>query len=165
MGNLAGLVNPDAPPAEPMDVVPAGDYIAQIVNSEMRATKDGGGQYLWLEMAIIDGPMTNRRLFDRLNLVNGNQTAAEIAQRTLNAIIGATGQVPAQVSDSQQLHMKPMIVTVKVKPAGPDKGGIQRDAQNEVRGYKPANGPAPKTAATPAATKVAYMPPWKKNAF
>ena len=53
-------------PTSGYDVLPPAKYLAQIVNSEMRATKDGLGQYLFLEVDVIDGPYAWRKLFDRL---------------------------------------------------------------------------------------------------
>jgi len=43
-------------PSTSFDVIPAGKYHVQIVNSEMRPTKSGTGRYLWLELSIMDGP-------------------------------------------------------------------------------------------------------------
>lgn len=162
-------------PSAPMEVLPPGKYPVQIVNSEMRSTKDNKGQYLWLELDILDGQFQGRKLWDRLNLVNGNQQAVEIAQRALSAICHATGQMA--VSDSEQLHYKPMLATVKVKPAGPDNQGVHREAQNEVRGYEAmaapaASYPAPRqqtqapvqAAAKPAAQAAASTPPWRRTA-
>ena len=73
-------------PTMPFEVLPPGRYLVQIVTSEMRPTKDGAGQYLWLELDVLEGECQGRKLFDRLNLVNPNPTAVEIAQRTLSAI-------------------------------------------------------------------------------
>ena len=103
-------------PTTGYDVLPAGKYRAQIVESEMRVTRNGMGQFLWLMLDIIEGPYQGRKLFDQLNLVNRNEQTVEIAQRTLSAICHAVGQV--HVSDSEQLHFKPLIVTLKVEPAG-----------------------------------------------
>src|SRR4051794_7312129 len=112
----------DATQVEPntaFEVIPAGKYHVQIVKSEMRDTKSGNGQFLWMELSIMDGPHANKRLFERLNLVNQNEQAVEIAQRTLSAICHATGQM--SVSDSEQLHHRSLIASVKVRPEGPDK--------------------------------------------
>lgn len=163
-------------PSQSFQVYPAGKYLCEIVQSEMRATKDGNGQFLWFELAIIDGEFAGGKLFDRLNLVNANTTAVEIAQRTLSAICHAVGEL--KVSDSEQLHFKPLVVDVKVRPAGKDKQGIDRDAQNEVKGYAAANGAAPATprlappaqrtaapiaAIRPAAAPAgATTPPWRR---
>src|SRR5690349_10497157 len=108
-------------PSTSFDVIPAGKYHVQIVNSQMRDTKTGTGRYLWLELSIMDGQHANKRLFERLNLENQNEKAREIAQRTLSAICHATGQM--SVSDSEQLHHKSLIANVGVRAEGPDKSG------------------------------------------
>ena len=77
-------------PSSGYDVLPQGKYLAQIVASEMRATKDGMGQYLYLELSVIEGPYAGRKLFDRLNLKNANPDAVQIAQRTLSSICFAS---------------------------------------------------------------------------
>jgi len=130
--------------------LPAGDYLAMIIDSEMKATKTGRGQYLALTLQVIDGPMANRLLWDRLTLVHDNPKTVEIAQRALSAICHAVGVL--QVTDSAQLHNRPLVVRVKYVE------DQQYGPKNEVGGYKPANGqgghPAPAVAATPA-------PAWK----
>ncbi len=123
-------------PSQPFETLPPGDYRVQIVASEMRPTKAGTGQYLWMEMEILDGPFSGKRVFDRLNLINPNQQAADIAQRTLSAICHAVGRM--QVSDSEELHFKPLLVKVVV-----DKEGY-----NQTKGYKPVANAIP--AARPA---------------
>jgi len=145
-------------PNQPFEVIPAGKYRVQIVASEMRATKDGNGQYLWLEEEILDGDYQGRKLWDRLNLANANQQAVEIAQRTLSALCHAVGEL--HVADSDQLHFKPMIATVRVRPA---KGDY--DASNEIRGYE-ADGAAKPVAqaktAPAAASAATKTPPWRQ---
>lgn len=163
-------------PSAPMEVIPAGKYLCAIVNSEMRDTKRNDGQYLWMELAVLEGQYANRRLFDRLNLINTNEKASEIASKVLSSICHATGQM--MVSDSDQLHNKPMIVTVNVRPAGPDNQGTHREAQNEIKGYSSPNkqrAPVsqPSTMGQEVAvseTRVAQQPqapktaPWRKAA-
>jgi hypothetical protein len=157
-------------PSQAFSVIPAGKYKVQVVDSDMRATKDGNGQYLWLEMEILDGEFKGQKLWDRLNLVNQNTQAVEIAQRALSALCHATGKL--HVSDSADLHFIPVIATVKVRPARENY-----DASNEVRGYEPANGfngqtPAPSRPTigagarpvAPAAATGAPTPPWKNRA-
>lgn len=122
--------------------LPAGDYQAIITESETKATKDGQGQYLRLKLQIQGGEFAGRVLFDRLNLWNNNQQAQEIAQGALSAICHAVGIL--QVGDSQELHNRPLIATVKVKPASGNY-----EANNEIKGYKAAQ----------LATAPAFMPP------
>lgn len=129
-------------PRQDFDVLPAGEYIATITESEMKSTKAGNGQYLSLTLEILDGPFKGRKLFDRLNLEHPNRTAVSIAMGTLSAISHAVDVL--NVSDSSQLHGRPMIVKVKVK----DSDG-QYSASNEIKAYKSASAPRP--AAAPAA--------------
>lgn len=159
-------------PQTPFEILPPGKYKVQVIDSDMRPTKDGGGQYLWLEMEILDGEYAGRKLWDRLNLVNQNAQAVEIAQRQLSALCHATGQL--RVSDSDQLHFKPVVATVRVRQA---QGSY--DASNEVRGYEAAGGasPAQPVRAAPAQQQSAPAParqgggtpannaaPWKRKA-
>lgn len=135
-------------PSAPFEVLPPGKYQVQIVQSEMRPTRAGDGQFLWLEMDILAGPHAGRKLWDQLNLVNRSQQTVEIAQRRLSAICHAVGRL--QVADSEELHFRPMLATVKVKPEGPDKQGVHRQAKNEIEGYEPLPGAPARPAAAPA---------------
>ena len=142
----------DANAVEPsnFDVFPAGKYLAQIVSSEMRPTKDGRGQYLFLELDILEGPFAGRKLFDRLNLVNDNPDTVDIATRTLSSICRATGQM--QVKDSEQLHLIPLIADVRVRPP---KG--QYGESNSIR-YLPRNAAAAPATRAPVAYASAPAP-------
>ena len=132
------------------DVFPAGKYLAQIVASEMRPTKDGRGQYLFLELDILEGQFAGRKLFDRLNLVNDNPDTVDIATRTLSSICRATGQM--QVKDSEQLHLIPLIADVRVRPP---KG--QYGESNSIR-YLPRNAAAAPATRAPVAYASAPAP-------
>ncbi|MCA3336545.1 MAG: DUF669 domain-containing protein, partial [Roseomonas sp.] len=163
-------------PAVPLEVLPPGKYLAHLIESEMAPTKAGDGQLLKLVFEILEGPSARRKIFDQLNLVNRNQQTVEIAQRTLSAICHAVGQV--HVSDSEQLHFKPLLMTLKVEPAGNDKHGVYREARNKVAGYAAANAgstsvapsqaaPPPRPAAaapSPAARPgTGGTPPWRRT--
>lgn len=166
LGNFnANDVEPSAP--QSFEPIPAGDYVVQILQSEMKETSTGG-QMLVLEMEITEGEYRSRRLWDRLNLVNQNQQAQEIAHRTLSSICRAVNQM--QVSDSEQLHFKPMVATVRVRPAGLDKKGVHREAANEIRGYAAVNAsraggsmPPRQPNAAPASPPAQKVPAWRQN--
>ncbi|MBL0002190.1 MAG: DUF669 domain-containing protein [Sphingomonadales bacterium] len=147
-------------PTTGYDVLPAGKYRAQIVESEMRVTRNGMGQFLWLMLDIIEGPYQSRKLFDQLNLVNSNPQTVEIAQRTLSAICHATGKL--QVNDSVDLHLVPMSIQVGVKP--PKDGYSEK---NTIRYLVPEKAPAaPAYQAAPAASQPPAAPaaaPWNRN--
>jgi len=136
----------DASSVEPIstyDALPAGKYLAQIVVSEMRATRDGNGQYLYLELDVLEGQHAGRKLFDRLNLDNANAEAVQFAQRTLSSICRAAGKMA--VDNSEQLHLIPMMLDVRVRPPKDGYG-----ESNSIR-YLPREG-APGLSATSVAT-------------
>ncbi len=150
-------------PTTAYEVLPAGKYRAQIIESEMRVTRNGMGQFLWLMLDILEGEHKGRKIFDQLNLVNPNPTTVEIAQRTLSAICHATGKM--QVSDSEELHLIPMTIQVTVKPPRNGYG-----ESNGIRYMLPEPGTATPQAAKPpsggaAATAPAKMAsaPWNKK--
>jgi len=147
-------------PTTGYNVLPAGKYRAQIVESEMRVTRNGMGQFLWLMLDIIEGQYQGRKLFDQLNLVNSNPQTVEIAQRTLSAICHATGKL--QVNDSVDLHLVPMTIQVGVKP--PKDGYSEK---NTIRYLVPEKAPvAPAYQAAPAASQTPAAPaaaPWNRN--
>jgi len=152
-------------PAAPLELLPPGRYVAQIVQSEMRATKTGNGQLLWLELDVIEGPHQGRKIWDQLNLVNPNQQTVEIAQRALSAICHAVGQL--LVNDSEQLHLRLLQVTLAVEPDSRDKhlAPQEQRKQNKVKGYAPL-GPAPTVRATAApATPSRTAPPPPRQAL
>ena len=156
----------DATSVEPttaQELLPAGKYRAQIVESEMRVTKNGMGQFLWLMLDILEGEHKGRKIFDQLNLVNPNPTTVEIAQRTLSAICHATGKM--HVSDSEELHLIPMTIQVKIRPPKNGYGEsnavayLPPDRAAAVRAAKPASAaPAP-----PAAPPKMVSAPWNKK--
>jgi hypothetical protein len=156
----------DATSVEPTtayELLPAGNYRAQIVESEMRVTRNGMGQFLWLMIDILEGEHRGRKIFDQLNLVNPNPTTVEIAQRTLSAICHATGRM--HVSDSEELHLIPMTIQVKVRPPKNGYGEsnaiayLPPDRSAAIRVAKPAPA-APVTSAAPP--KMASAP-WNKK--
>jgi len=116
--------------------VPADKYIVVIVGSEMKTTKDMTGSYLQLELDIQEGQFTGRKIIDRLNLNNSNQTAVEIAQRTLSQICHAVNVL--SVTDSEQLHGRRMVADVRV-----EAGRGQYGDSNRVFAYFPVDGSAP----------------------
>lgn len=124
-------------PSTPYEAIPAGWYNVKIADSSMEDTKSGNGEYLKLELEVLDGPHQGRKLFDRLNLKNPNAQAVEIAQRTLSSICHAVGLL--KVNDSTELHGKPLQAKVKL-------GEYDGMPSNEVAGYKPAGGTQPAQA-------------------
>lgn len=113
MGNLIGFDASQVPEQQDFSALPEGKYVVIATASEMKPTKAGTGQFLQFTFEVLDGQYKGRKLWARLNLVNPNQTAVDIAQRELAAICRAVGVL--KPSDSAELHNKPMLVTVGVE--------------------------------------------------
>jgi len=79
-----------------------GPFEMAIQNSEMRQTSSKDGEYLWLEIEIMDGPYKGRKLWRNLNLINKSEKAVEIAQRELASICRACKI--GEIDDSEDLH-------------------------------------------------------------
>jgi hypothetical protein len=91
---------------------------------------------LVLTHEIIDGPFTNRRIWDRLNIRNPSADAQRIAQRNLADLCLAVGI--GTLRDTDELHFKPFVGRVGIRT---DKTG-QYGPQNTVR-YKSRGGQPP----------------------
>ena len=147
-------------------VLPKGRYLCVAVDSEMKETKSGSGEYLQITFEVIDGDAKGRKIFERLNIVNSNKTAEEIAQRQLSGLCRAVGI--GRLDDSDQLHNIPVVLEISIEPAKGDFG-----ESNRIRGYYPAGGvsSAPRPVAGPQrsaparpATTAAATPAWKRPA-
>ena len=153
--DLGGFNAANIEPNTAYEPIPAGWYQVVITDSEEKPTKAMTGSYLRMTLEVIDGPHKGRKVFDNLNLNNPNSIAVEIAQRTLSAICRATGvMTPRQ---SGELHDKPMMAKIAVKPAS---GGY--DASNEVKGYEAVSGGAATQQTATQASAADATPPWKR---
>lgn len=113
--------------------IPAGEYKAIIVASEVKTTSAGDGEYLKLELQIVEGKFENRKLWDNLNLKNPNDLAVKIARGTLTSICKAIGK--SHVEESEELHNKPLFIKVAI-----EKRRDTGEDQNKIKGYKAVNG-------------------------
>ena len=143
----------EVPPAEALEAVPAGKYIAVITESEVKPTKSGNGHFLELTFEIIDGDFKGRKVWARLNLDNPNSQAVQIARGELSAICHAIGVM--QPKDSVELHNLPLEISVRCK-----KREDSDELTNEIKGY--AKREASVTPAAPAVQAKANTPPWKR---
>lgn len=150
----------DVEPSMDFSPIPPGDYPAMVVESEMKATKAGNGQYLQLKLAIVDGEFKGRYIWERLNLVNPNQQAVDIARAQFSSICRAIGQM--EVSDSSQLHNMPLTVSISYRPARDGQDADPRYSFKKPGGAQPAQQAAkpakqPQAASKPATASAA---PW-----
>lgn len=155
MASLNGFNAHEVDPNVGFDPIPAGKYLCIIANSEMKPTKAGDGEYLQLELEVIDGPCKGRKLWDRLTLKHPNEMTVKIARGTLSAICRAVGVMAPK--DSVELHNLPLVVSVGCKKRE-DTG----DLTNVVKGYAKRGASGASSAPQTAATTNGSVPPWKR---
>lgn len=169
-------------PREKMSgVLPAGKYLCRVTESDIVDLKSGNGRSLNLTLTSETPGYVGRKIWARLNIQHTNPVAERIAQQDLRDLCDAVGL--AHLGDTVQLHGKPVIVRVSVRPA---EG--KYDEQNEVRGFEPAgtashtmpnqakHAPTAPVTVIPASTQPGYTippppaaasgnaPPWAKRA-
>ena len=151
MANLRGFDATQVEPSTTFDPIPAGKYLAAIIESNMKPTKSGKGQYLELTFQILEGDFKGRKVWARLNLDNPNAQTVKIARGELSAICRAVGVMAP--NDSTDLHNLPVVIGVRCKKRQ-DTGEIT----NEVRGFakREAASGKPQQAQTDT-------PPWMRN--
>lgn len=150
------------PGASSFDPMPPGNYLGQIIESDIKPTRSGGRQ-LALTLEIIDGPHARRRVWDNLNIENSNAQAQEIAQRQLSQLCHALGI--RHLNDTAQLHGKPVRAKIAIQPAQdqyPAKNVIKAYAAVEA-GAQPTGAAPPTTAAAAAPKPAAARKPWEKG--
>ena len=135
-------------PQQSSGPLPAGVYLAHIVESDVQALKSGNGEGLKLTFEVIDGQHKGRKVWENLNIRHTNEDTQRIAQSQLSALCHAVNVI--KLMDTAALHFKPVYISVTVREA---QG--QYKANNNIKGYEAA-GSAPATALTP----VADSPVW-----
>jgi hypothetical protein len=150
----------DATTHEPLnhfDPVPAGTYRAMAIASENKPTRAGTGHYLEIMWEIIEGEYQGRRLWSRLNLDHPNEETVKFALRELSSICRALGVLRPR--DSTELHNKPLLLRVAVKPRK-DNGELA----NFIKGYESVqgNGAGAPAAAAASSTTAGTKPAWRR---
>lgn len=117
--------------------LPEGEYVCMFTSSEMKETKAKTGQYIQLQLDVVEGEHAGRTLIERLNIKNPNEKAVEIAYQTLKRICDAVNK--PSISNTEELHNIRLIVRVKVEKSKPyEKDGVTQEGnmQNVIKGYK-----------------------------
>lgn len=111
-----------------------GWYLAEIVKSTMRKTKDKKGEYLELQFKILEDAngeeSEGRYVFTNLNLVNKNQDTVKFAYSDLKKICKAVGH-QGELEDTVDIHEIPFLIKLVIKPET-----SEWPAKNEVKDYK-----------------------------
>ena len=136
MADLTGFNANEVEPQEERnyEVLPSGEYVVVITQTEMKTTQNGNGKYLKLTLNVLRGKHKGRYLWDQLNLENPNQQAVDIARATLSSICRAINVMTP--NDSSELHNKPLVAQV-------GKDTYQGELKNKIKGYKKLDEGAP----------------------
>lgn len=145
----------DVTPSIGIDPIPAGKYQAVIIESEMKPTRNGSGQYLEFTFEVIEGDYKGRKVWARLNLENQNSQTVQIARADLSAICRAVNVMEPR--DSIELHNLPMTITVRCR-----KNPETEEISNEIKGYA-ARTPIGAAKTTPAPQAGNAAPPWARK--
>jgi hypothetical protein len=156
--------------------IPAGKYQAVILASDYKDTRDKAGKFLELKIVLTQGEFRDTEFIERLNIINNNPKAVEIAYKTLARISEAVNMTMTP-RDSTELHNKPFLLEVKTIMGDDwtnDKGEVVKGKEkSEIKAYHKlppvggVGGFAPSfTQSQPAAVVEAQSapstPPWAK---
>lgn len=75
--------------AQGNETLPAGKYVCNVTNAEMKDTKDGSGAYIRAELTVADGEAKNRKIFTNFNVRNKNEQAVSIGLGQLKSLLVA----------------------------------------------------------------------------
>ncbi|NBV89620.1 MAG: DUF669 domain-containing protein [Betaproteobacteria bacterium] len=148
----ATQVTPAAPTS--YGPLPKGHYTAVVMDSDVKTTQKGDGQYIAVTFQIIEGEFANRRVWQNINVSNPNKQAEDIGRSELAALCFACGV--DKLSDTEQLHDIPLGIDVGIDKKDPER--------NRVMGYSKLEATTAKSAAVaPSATPKASAKPWEKR--
>lgn len=117
------------------DPLPAGWYEVKIHSADLKATKEGGGQYIAVRYDVTGPTHEGRVVFGNLNVRNANPKAEEIGRAQLGELMRAIGIATA--NDTDELVGGTLAIKLDVKKD--EKYG----ERNEVRGFRALDGAAP----------------------
>ena len=153
------------------DCLPAGDYAIQCVGIELKATKDGTGQYLSTQFEVLAGERKGKRLFTNFNIKNRNQQAVDIALRSIKQWVqaaGGTGNEQLTMGLLQNLQGKEVFANIAIQPG---KDGYEDS--NTIKRFHVTPGMPTRAAVAPGVAPAGYRPapapaqqaaknPWEK---
>ncbi len=126
----------DAPSYEP---VPAGEYLACVVEANIQDNKAQTGKYLKLKYEIKKGEFEGRFIWENLNFDNPSIVAQNIAKQAIKKLCAAIGIV-GELTNLMKLIERPLII--KYAPNKKGELGI-RDYKslltNEVKTTNPVS--------------------------
>jgi len=135
MASLIGL-DDNLPPEDhqSFDILPAGDYVGQVIESDVAPT-NSGGTMLKLTWELINEGFRGRRVWQNINLRNNSPKAQEIGQKEYANLKKACG-ITASPSDTSVFHGKPVGLELKIEkssnPRYPDDKNVVKHLFNAM---------------------------------
>jgi hypothetical protein len=143
------------------ELLPVGEYVAQIVEASVQQPKSGDGCYLALTWKIIEGELEDRQLWQRITFVHSSEQAQTIGRKTLKDLCVAL-DVNEQVGDAGVFLFKAARIRVGIEKDKqglyPDKNRISRILPLEAKPAEPEQ-PAQTTAAKASSPAAATRAP------
>jgi hypothetical protein len=130
--------NPETQEGTSFELIPSGDYVAQIIEADIRQPKSGDGHMLALTWKICEGEYEGRQVWETLCYQHSNPQTQDIARKKLKDLCVAFG-ITDQVSDPESFLFKPAKVRIGIQS---DKYG-QFDDKNFVKRVSPLQDPEP----------------------
>ena len=138
------------------DPIPVGQYHVGISKADLKPCKDPSNKMVVIEFMVKGGDYADRLLWARLNIINSNPTAQELAWKELGELGRAIGLTT--VNDTDQFPGRECYLDVAIEPAKGEYG-----PSNRIKKYHSLSSgghavpAASSTGAAPAAKK-----PWEQ---
>jgi hypothetical protein len=176
---LPEAFNPEEQEGSNYDVLPKGEYVAQVIDASVSQPKSGDGYGINLTWQITEGEYENRYAWQRITFQHSSNQAQQIGRQQLKDLCEATG-VSEQVTDVEVFKFIPCLIRLGIEK---DKDGVYPDKNKVARvlplapaGPQPTKPvapkpvtPSPKTETVKAAAKApeaaqanSGTPPWRE---
>jgi hypothetical protein len=156
--------DPETQEGNSWELLPADEYVAQVVEASIQPPKSGDGCYLALTWKIVEGEFQDRQLWQRITFVHSSEQAQTIGRKTLKDLCVAL-DVNEQVGDAGVFLFKPARIRVGIEKDKqglyPDKNRIFRILPLEAKPAEPeqpAQATAAKASSPAAATRAPKSP-------
>ena len=124
---LPEIFDPETQEGNSWDLLPVGEYSAQIIEANVLQPKSRDGYYLALTWKIAEGEFEGRELWDRITYTHSNEQAQTIGRKTLKDLCVAL-DVNEQINDAEVFLFKLARIRLGIEK---DKQGLYPD-KNKV---------------------------------
>lgn len=128
------------------ETLPKGRYLAIVVDSEEKPTKNKTGSYFEFEFDVLaPKEFKRRKLWARLNIKNDSPIAQRIGREQFNGLCEAAGKKKEQVKETSALHNSVIVLIVDIETNETNKKEVNRvtgflkptaEASKAGEGYK-----------------------------